>query len=357
MPLIGVDKVHRELGITGRGIGVFIIDWFSYPGDHGYSVMDIIRAIAPEVDIWYCDATGLPKEEIIPRCLEGLFQKPDIYQRIYVMNMSFKSGMFFAPHTEPCDIFFGPQSTAIREFTKYRLAVASAGNDGYTNAILFPACLSEVMSVGASYDSSGEYIRYDSCSEVTHVDWLTCYSNRAYFLDIVAPGTIVSTPSNPNFGGTSAAAPIVTGVAALMFSANPNLTPAQVRQIMKQTADLAYDPVNDQFFPRINAYRAVKAVLPYIPPPPVVNQPPAAAFTYSPVNPKPGDVIVFDCSPSRDPDGSVVSCQWNFFGQGTHISELGKLHYHRFDHEGTFVVVLTVYDNLGLSSSTSQTIT
>lgn len=52
------------------------------------------------------------------------------------------------------------------------------------------------------------------------------------------------------FGGTSGAAPVVTGIAALILSANPNLTAAEVRQILIQTAskevdqtlDLANDP-------------------------------------------------------------------------------------------------------------------
>jgi hypothetical protein len=40
-----------------------------------------------------------------------------------------------------------------------------------------------------------------------------------------------------NFGGTSGAAPIVTGVAALILSANPGLTADQIRQILMATAD------------------------------------------------------------------------------------------------------------------------
>lgn len=39
-----------------------------------------------------------------------------------------------------------------------------------------------------------------------------------------------------NFGGTSSATPLVAGVAALMLSANPNLTWVEVRQILRDTA-------------------------------------------------------------------------------------------------------------------------
>ena len=61
-------------------------------------------------------------------------------------------------------------------------------------------------------------------------------------------------PATPNlqenfytreFGGTSGAAPVVTGVAALILSANPNLTAAEVRQILMATADRDLDPSLD----------------------------------------------------------------------------------------------------------------
>lgn len=44
-----------------------------------------------------------------------------------------------------------------------------------------------------------------------------------------------------NFGGTSSACPVVAGVAALMLSANPDLTARQVRQILQNTADKIVD--------------------------------------------------------------------------------------------------------------------
>jgi subtilisin family serine protease len=43
------------------------------------------------------------------------------------------------------------------------------------------------------------------------------------------------------FGGTSGAAPIVTGTAALILSVNPHLTASQVRQILRSTADRDLD--------------------------------------------------------------------------------------------------------------------
>jgi subtilisin family serine protease len=62
-------------------------------------------------------------------------------------------------------------------------------------------------------------------------------------LDIVAPGTYIYTTAagitgnyDPFFSGTSAAAPHVTDVAALILSANPNLTQQQVVNRIERSA-------------------------------------------------------------------------------------------------------------------------
>jgi subtilisin family serine protease len=79
------------------------------------------------------------------------------------------------------------------------------------------------------------------------------------------------------FGGTSSAAPVVAGVAALVLSVNPNLTAPEVKQLLQNTADKITDPDPDpqlgtqygsydatghsQWFGygKVNAYRAVLA--------------------------------------------------------------------------------------------------
>jgi subtilisin family serine protease len=48
-----------------------------------------------------------------------------------------------------------------------------------------------------------------------------------------------------NFGGTSSATPVVAGVAALVLSANPDLTAQQVKRILEETADKIVDPDPD----------------------------------------------------------------------------------------------------------------
>jgi subtilisin family serine protease len=54
------------------------------------------------------------------------------------------------------------------------------------------------------------------------------------------PGNFAS-----NFGGTSSATPVVAGVAALVLSANPDLTAQEVKHILQDTADKIVDPDPD----------------------------------------------------------------------------------------------------------------
>ncbi|MBM0743808.1 S8 family serine peptidase [Phormidium sp. CLA17] len=51
-----------------------------------------------------------------------------------------------------------------------------------------------------------------------------------------------------DFGGTSSACPVVAGVAALVLSANPDLTAMEVKQVLQQTADKIVDPNPDPQF-------------------------------------------------------------------------------------------------------------
>lgn len=66
------------------------------------------------------------------------------------------------------------------------------------------------------------------------------YSTYNAQVDVAAPGSGVSTtfPWGPfsDFGGTSAATPVVAGVVALVKQAAPSLTPAQIQAVLQMTA-------------------------------------------------------------------------------------------------------------------------
>jgi hypothetical protein len=87
-------------------------------------------------------------------------------------------------------------------------------------------------------------------------------SNYGSSIDIWAPGTglpAMPDPNNPNglpFSGTSAAAPYISGVAAMMRAVAPSITPARVKELLLQTAWH-----NDTVSGGVDAFAAVLAAM------------------------------------------------------------------------------------------------
>lgn len=115
--------------------------------------------------------------------------------------------------------------------------VAAAGNSN--TAVGYPANVDGVIAVGA-IDRCG--IRSGKANITGSCDpWSFNASSYGSRLDVVASGSSVYTTNingtyTSSFGGTSAACPMVAGVAALILSVNPNLTPQIVREIICTTA-------------------------------------------------------------------------------------------------------------------------
>ncbi len=115
------------------------------------------------------------------------------------------------------------------------VVVVAAGNSNIDAARATPASCSGVVVVAATGRAGGK----------------AAYSNYGSKVTLAAPGgdgsggilsTLnagASTPGGDSYAaymGTSMAAPVVSGVAALMLSANPKLTPDQVASLLKSTA-------------------------------------------------------------------------------------------------------------------------
>jgi len=88
----------------------------------------------------------------------------------------------------------------------------------------------------------------------------------------------------------------------------------------------------------------------------IPNQPPFASFTYSPQNPVVNEAITFDGSASTDPDGEIVSYEWDF-GDGNVTSTLDPVITHAYAETGNYTVILTVTDDDGATNSTTKIIT
>jgi PKD domain/Beta-propeller repeat len=84
-----------------------------------------------------------------------------------------------------------------------------------------------------------------------------------------------------------------------------------------------------------------------------VNQPPIADFSYSPEKPVVGQTVSFDASLSYDPDGDIVSYEWDF---GDETAGNGKTVDHEFSWSDSFVVSLTVRDRENAVDTLTKTI-
>ncbi len=138
------------------------------------------------------------------------------------------------------------------------VVVNSAGNEGNVawRIIIAPADGDSVIAVGA-VNSDATLASFSSVGPS---------ADGRIKPDMVAMGTNVrvafpstdklTSPYNFN-NGTSFSCPLTAGVAALVLSAHPHLTPLEVRDALRMTADRAGNPDNLFGWGLVNAYDAV----------------------------------------------------------------------------------------------------
>lgn len=143
------------------------------------------------------------------------------------------------------------------------VVVNSAGNEASTgtpNTLVAPADGFGVIAAGA-VDSNGVRSYFSSYGP--------SYDGRIK-PDVMAMGTAVKVASSSivngysRVNGTSFSCPLTAGVAALILSAHPSLTPLQVRTAMKMTASKWKTPDNYYGYGILNATAAVDYYKPYI---------------------------------------------------------------------------------------------
>ncbi|HEX9096734.1 MAG TPA: S8 family peptidase [Candidatus Dormibacteraeota bacterium] len=269
--------------LTGRGIGIAVIDSgiASHPDlgsrvimsqnfnpnvngsddayGHGTAVAGIIAGsgtaslgqyigVAPQanlISLRVNDGTGgAPTSAIMNAILWAVINR-NTYN-IRVINLSLQASVQESYSTSPID------AAVEYAWLKGLVVVVAAGNSGPNSALYAPANDPYVITVGATDDQG---------TTATSDDMLAGFSSYGVTQDgvtkpdLVAPGkriiTTLATNSTfalnyPSFAvgsqyiklsGTSVAAPVVSGVAALYIESNPTVRPGQLKGVLLATAN------------------------------------------------------------------------------------------------------------------------
>ncbi len=296
MEMIRADFSVR-IGLQGRGVRIAVIDsgiaplaalpgleaGRDYTGEgstedelgHGTFIAGIIGSSDPSGAF-----RGVaPEASLVPlRCFSSKSGELD----------SVVSAIYDAVDEFDCNVIslsFGQKQDApeLRAAVAYALAegvtvVAAAGNSGGEDAY-YPAAYEGVIVVNA-VDRSGA-----SALDAQH--------NAS--VDLAAPGVRVAGPTPEGSmelrSGSSFAVPFVAGAAALLLSANPALSPAQVRELLCSTAADLGQPGWDPYcgWGLLDVEAALRKALG------------AAPCWLSPLQEKDGGVEVLACAPGDAP--------------------------------------------------------
>jgi serine protease AprX len=317
---VGAPDAWRQLGVTGRGVGVAILDSgigphadlvsrivasvdFSSgasgavpvppadPGGHGTHVAGLVAGdgtasggghtgVAPGanlVDVRVIAATGSTTVSTLIAGMQWVLAHRADYN-IRVVNLSAGAPVSMSYSNDPL-----AAAVEVLVFAGITVVV-SAGNGGpAASSITTPGSDPFVITVGAIDDNGTATLADDllatwSSQGPTAIDGLAkpdivapgrkivSLRSPGSTLDLQLPDRVVAgldplAPAYFRLSGTSMAAPIVTGVVALMLEGTPTLSPAQVKQRLKTTAvPLGYGSVYTTGSGLVSAPAAVAAV-------------------------------------------------------------------------------------------------
>jgi subtilisin family serine protease len=166
---------------------------------------------------------------------------------LYIADMGFNvvSMSFFADQVTPAE-----KDAVDYCWSKGVVLVAAAGNDSSVIPY-YPGAYEHVISVAATDGGDNRA-------------WFSDYGS---WVDVAAPGVSLATTwpggsYTTGFAGTSGATPHVAGLAALLFSAKPGATNAEVRAALEDTGHPTIDPTLGNYtnYGRIDCKAAVDRI-------------------------------------------------------------------------------------------------
>ncbi|WP_231507841.1 S8 family serine peptidase [Bacillus sp. UNC41MFS5] len=239
----GVQKDHPDL--KGKIVSPYnAVNGSSsyYPDEHATHVAGIIAGSINKFGI----AGIAPNVKIMPI---NVFQGDQASSDTVIRAIYYA----VAHHADVINMSLGDDSYSdlLESATKYArskgvVLVAAAGNSS-TYMPMYPAASEGVLGVSATDRN----------------DRIASFSNYGHYIDLAAPGvdiySSIAGSTYASYDGTSMAAPMVSGIAALVRTKNPFLSPSQVETILKKsTVDLGSRGWDEDFgYGRIDAYKAV----------------------------------------------------------------------------------------------------
>ncbi len=173
-------------------------------------------------------------------------QRPDVR----IVNMSLVSfELFQGDCSGGDDASVRLLSAAVdRLWERGTVVFAAAGNEGRADVMTAPACIDRVIAVGA----------------VDGNDAIASFSNGGPGLDLLGPGVDILSDGTTGIAmasGTSVATPHAAGAAALLLSARPSLSAADVERVLRDTGIRVWDGRTGRSTPRVDAFAALRAAL------------------------------------------------------------------------------------------------
>jgi Subtilase family/S-layer homology domain len=185
-------------------------------------VTAVVEGLADQGDPEYPYSAYIPEAGVLA-ALERVYALRDTYD-IAAVNLSLGG--------EPGTCTDAAWEDVIGRLTAAGIAVvAASGNDGWEDTITFPACLADVISVGAS----------------TSTGTVASFSNSSTELDLLAPGSPIVSTVLPSFDptgfaaqqGTSFSAPHVAAAFALIDAdLPPGWSVARTRNLLRVSGEM-----------------------------------------------------------------------------------------------------------------------